>query len=102
MNEAAKSTAKCCLVEDVGFLFREPRHQDGQTHPQEIMNLKKAMQNKEDEDNDAKKGAQRHFTPSNFLQPEKTCERCIYAAVNNFFLFEVTKNQYLTLIPIQN
>lgn len=102
MNEAAKTTAKCRLVEDVGFLFREPRHQDGQTHPQEIMNIKEAVQDKEDENNDAEKGTQRHFTPSNFLQPIKTCDRCIYAAVNNFPLFEVTKNQYLTLRPIQN
>ena len=82
------------MVEDVGFLFRKPRHQDGQTHPQEIMNIKEAVQDKADENNDGKKGTQRHFTPSNSLQPEKVC---IYAAVNNFTFFEVTKNQYLPL-----
>lgn len=48
------------LVQDVSFLLGKSRHDYTQGHPQEVVNLKKAVQEENDGNNNAEHSAQGH------------------------------------------
>ena len=65
-------TTEWGLIQNVGFLLGEPSHDNTETHAKEVVNLKEAMQQEDDENDNAEKRAKSHDCFNSNFSPGKT------------------------------